>query len=484
MSSQGHDDVTSQRSIETEVLARLPLAEGVLTLWSYLADAEFLRGVFDRHRGRSFEHVLSFPVFVQLIADALMCHHGSGRQSFKTARDTGQLSTQLRAVYGKLSRVPQALALGLFAEMTARLRLLLPVQAPLKQLPNSLATWTVVIVDGKKIKKVAKRLQLLRDLPGKVYGGKLLAAYLPREGLVGALAADLDGEANDIRLMPQLMPLARAAIPGPRLWVADRQFSDLDQPERFGAQGDEWVIRFSQKMGFEADPAVSAQERRDALGRRVLDEWGWIGSVRESRRRYVRHITLERPGEEAVILITSLLDANAVPASDLLELYLARWQIEQVFQQITDVFGLRQLIGSSPEATVFQGVFCLALYNMMQVVRTYIAAGQQEPVAVADLSMEQIYKDVKKELIALDRMLDPEEQVRCRPQARSVAEVQERLQQLFHRRWSWDWRKARNAKPRPYRPKVKQSGAHTSVARVLRAYREQKRRAAQPPPKG
>ena len=70
--------------------------------------------------------------------------------------------------------------------------------------------------------------QFARGQPGKLYGGKILAASLPLEGLVVALAADPDGEANDIRLVPCALPLVRAAVTGPRLWVADRQFCNLD----------------------------------------------------------------------------------------------------------------------------------------------------------------------------------------------------------------------------------------------------------------
>jgi IS4 transposase len=83
----------------------------------------------------------------------------------------------------------------------------------------------------------------------------------------------------------------------------------------------------------------------------------------------VRRLTLYRPGEETVVLITDLLDAEQYPATDLLTLYLARWGIERVFQQITEVFDWRRLIGTTPQGTLFQLAFCLLLYNQIQVVR-------------------------------------------------------------------------------------------------------------------
>jgi hypothetical protein len=54
-----------------EVCARLPLAEACLRLVDLLSHDDFLADLFERYRGRSYEKVISFPTFVQLIADAL-----------------------------------------------------------------------------------------------------------------------------------------------------------------------------------------------------------------------------------------------------------------------------------------------------------------------------------------------------------------------------------------------------------------------------
>ena len=67
---------------EKQVAMRLPLGETVFRLLDFVCQKEFLDGVFERHRGRSYEGEISFPLFVQLIADALLEHDGSGRKSF------------------------------------------------------------------------------------------------------------------------------------------------------------------------------------------------------------------------------------------------------------------------------------------------------------------------------------------------------------------------------------------------------------------
>lgn len=452
-----------------ETLARLPLAEAFYTLWAYLASDSVLDDLFAQHRGRCYEDKLAFAELVEVLTDALTRYHGSGHRAITKALERQALPTQARAVYGKLARLPLPLAEAFLAGLTARLRPLSPAGLYRTQLPSSLDGLTVVVLDGKKIKKAAKRLLATRGRPGKLYGGKVLAAYLPAEGLAVALAADPDGEANDIRLVPRVLPLARQAVAGPRLWVADRQFGDLIQPGRFAEDDDHFLIRFSRTVSFAADPDRPAVTGVDAAGRPWRQEWGWLGLTQDRRRRYVRRVTLERPGEEAVTVVTDLLDEVRYPAADLLAVYLTRWQIENVFQAITEVFGLRHLIGCAPQATVFQASLCLVIYNLLQVVRGYAAATRPEPVAVAALSAEKIFQDLHEELVSLQRLLTTEELLGCLPVAQPAAGVTARLRALLVRAWSENWKKAVNKKPRPHKPKAKQFGAHTSVHKVLEA---------------
>jgi Transposase DDE domain len=462
---------------DLEVLARLPLAESFYTLWGYLATDEALDALFEQHRGRCYQDKLRFAELVEVLADALTRYHGSGRRAITLALERQQLPTQARAVYGKLARLPLPLAEAFLSGLTARLRPLIPPGLYRTELPASLRGLAVVVLDGKKIKKAAKRLLATRGRPGKLYGGKVLAAYLPAEGLAVALAADPDGEANDIRLVPRVLPLARAAVAGPRLWVADRQFCDLDQPGRFAEGDDHFLIRYSKNVGFHPDPARPARAGTDGQGRAYREEWGWLGAEAQgARRRYVRRITLERPGEEEVAVVTDLLDEVRYPAADLLAVYLTRWQIENVFQAITEVFELRHLIGCAPQATVFQASLCLLMYNVLQVLRGDAAQAAPAPTPVAALSAEQLFVDLHEELVGLHRVLGPEELLRSLPAPGPAEWVCARLHALLGRAWSARWFKAANKKPRPHKPKAKQSGAHTSVHKVLEAAKAKKQR--------
>jgi hypothetical protein len=453
---------TDERPLDAyarETLQRLPLADATLSLWAYVLRPMFLAQVFAEYRGRSFEETLTFARFVDLIGDALV--------------EQGTLATSSEAVYGKLRRVPLRLSLGFFIEGTARLRALLPPQHLAAELPASLADLMVVVGDGKTLKRVAKRLLPARGAAGKVYGGKLLVAFLPSEGIAVAMAADPDGERNECRLVPQVVEQTRQVVSGSRLWVLDRQFCDLVQTARCSEDGDHFLVRYHTKVRFCPVPTPSAVVTRDAQGRRVVEDWGWLGAETHTQRRFVRRLTLTRLGEEPIILVTDLLDAVRYPAADLLTVYLARWGIEQVFQQITEVFALRRLIGSTPQATVFQAAFCLLLYNMVQVLRGYIALAQPQPCLAEAVSTEQLFYDVQRELTAVSVLVPPPMVVAAYTEELSREELCQRLHGLLASVWTSRWRKAVNTKPRPKVVKAKRSGAHTSMHRLLHAARQE-----------
>jgi Transposase DDE domain len=308
----------------SELLSRLPLAEAVLLTLSHVLEPSFLDGLYERFRARTYQKVLSFPSLVDLILDALVQYKGSGKQSFTRADEQDRMPVTDSAAYRKLGRLPLALSEGFLAETTDRLLPLNGTKSSVS-IPPSLQAMTLVPIDGKKIKHVAKRIKALRGLPGSVLGAKVLVGLRLDTGHAIAFHADPDGEANDCPLVGGLLPQIRSRTPGPRLFIADRQFCGTKQLDLFAADGDHYLVRRTTTARFLPDPQRSSREGVDTKGRRYVESWGQLGIGRKSR--YVRQITLTRPGEETIILVTDLLDDEVFPASDLLDAYLMRWQI-------------------------------------------------------------------------------------------------------------------------------------------------------------
>lgn len=442
------------------VLARMPLAEAVLLLWKWGADADRLNGVFERHRGSCYEKAISFSTMVHLVADALLQHGGSGNQSFMRGRESGWLEASNRAAYGKLGRMPVNLSMGFLTEVTDSLREIFPEQSRRKP-PGSLQGFSVITYDGKALKRVAKRLKALRGLSGGVLGGRALVAMDFSLGMTLAMHAHPDGDANDVRFVPALLPEVRRRVPGCRLHMADRQFCDLVQMEHFTAENDHFLVRYNAKVGFHSDHPP--REGIDRQGRRYCEQWGWLGRKNHPQRRYVRQIRLFRPGEEDIVLLTDLLSSKEYPAEDLLDLYLERWGIERMFQKVTEVFGLKGLIGGTPEATIFQFAFCLLLYNQIQLVRAFVAWHQKRDFET--ISLEQLFVDVRRELIGW-HVAFPMNMTMNYLKSMPFNRILRRLDALLRRAWSDRWIKAINKKRRVQHPTVSR-GVHSCVYRIL-----------------
>jgi hypothetical protein len=450
----------------------MPLAEAVLLLWSWIASPQALEALFEAHRGRCYHRVLGFATIVGLIRDALLQHRGSGRKSFQHARQRQDLKASDPAAYGKLGRMPIPLSMAFLADSTARLLEVFPqATAATEAFPQSLEAWRPIVFDGKAIKNVARRLKPLRIAAGGLLGGRTLVALDLRSGLVLAMHGHPDGDANDVRFVGELVPTVCQRIDGPCLWIVDSGFCDLTQTAHFTARpDDQFIVRYHPKVCFQSDEQHPIRCGQDRHGRHFQEQWGWLGAARNPKRRYVRRITLEREGQKDVVLITSLCDAETVPAADILEAYLRRWSIEQTFQQVTEVFGLAALIGTTPEGTIFQFALCLLLYNMIQVVRGVIASESSRPRA--EISTENLFDDVRRDLIAWAVVVDHQQTLAYFAEEPSAAMVRRRLGELLGGLWYDRWRKApakRKPPPHPARPRER---SHSSVYRLMQTHQE------------
>lgn len=457
-------------------LARMPLAEAVLWLWRGITSEERMARLWEAHRGRCYQKIISFSVIVQLMADALLQYGGSGRRSFEKGVENGELEASIQAAYRKLGRLPLPLSEAFLADGAMALRTMFPRKAR-RKLPKSLNRFQVIILDGKAIKKVAKRLLGLRGVAGGLLGGRALVALEWRTGLAVAMRVHADGDANEVALVGELVPEVRSIIAGPRLWLSDRAFCDLTQPAHFRERGDHYLVRYHPKVKFYPDPERPTRTGQDEQGRTYTEQWGWLGGPTDRRRQEVRVITLPKvtdDGKKDLVLVTDLLDGEAYPAADLLALYAERWGIENMFQQVTEVFGLEGLIGGTPQACLFQFAFCLLLYNLIQVVRAYVAEAQQREIE--ELSGEKLFDDVQRELIAWNVMFDVDATVNYFEHLPNVETLRTRLETLLASPWSDTWLKS----PKPKKPRrqreTKNKRTHGSVYRILQKYRRRKRR--------
>jgi len=197
-----------------------------------------------------------------------------------------------------------------------------------------------------------------------------------------------------------------------------------------GREGDHFLLRLRRGPTFTPDPSVPTRVTHDEHGREVVDEAGTLGKGKAAL--VVRRVTLRRKDaagkDDDVVLVTDLLDRKRFDPLDLLKLYRRRRGVEQMFQQVTETFSLSHLIGCTPRAILFQFAFCLLMYNLVQVVKAYVA--EDGGVGRESVSTANLFYDVKRELLTWSYFaLD------ATAAARGAPDTRPRLRELLKGRW-------------------------------------------------
>lgn len=460
-------DVSDQ--FTQQLMQRLPLARAVMEAFNHAFDPRLLAELYEANRGRCYSDVLEFADLVALVRDALLEHEGSGHRMYQELERSGSAPADQSSFYRKLGNMPQAVSRALLCSCTIRLRQLTVPQADL--LPGCFQDLEVVALDGKKLKRAAKRLKPTRGYSGSLLGAKALVAMSLSSGLAIAMSDNLDGEANEVPLVGELLPqVYQALAKQAALFISDRQMGDYRTPHLLlGRPGDHFLLRIRAGLAFEPDPTQTTRVCTDDHGRVVIDEIGTFGTGKNTMR--VRRVTLKRKDaagkDDDVVLITDLLDRKAFAALDLLKLYRRRWGIEQMFQEVTETFSLKHLIGCQPRGVLFQFSLCLLMYNLVRVLKAYVAADGQ--VKVEAVSTSNLFYDVKRELQSASYLAPGALAALAGRPPKDPQAMCRRLAQLLE--GTWDpiaYAKAADKKPRPPRPKPKRlHGGHTSVQRLL-----------------
>src|SRR5262249_46312087 len=151
----------------------------------------------------------------------------------------------------------------------------------------------------------------------------------------------------------------------------------------------------------------------------------------------------------------------------------SRWGIETVFHQITDVFSLKHLIGTQPQAVLFQLSFCLLLYNALQVVRAHLASHQQ--CEAKKISNEKLFYDVKRQMVAVAELVDVESLVGLLGAVSTAVELRTWLRDSLRATWSDRWWKAPSSgRGGPQQVRTRVLGNHTSTYRAIQQASEQR----------
>jgi Transposase DDE domain len=458
-----------KQAARSKVLEKLPFAEAVLIILRFIFDGPTLSKLYEAHRGSCYERQLTFSGIVHLICDALLGSDRSVRETLVDLESRDELPCTIRAFYDKLSRTPVEVSCRLVDLAGTRLAELGP---PPESLPfGPLSDAQIVLIDGKVIKHVPRRLKETRRdqcTAAKLLGGRGLVAIDGGRGTALAMAAVADGEANEVPCLPKLLENLPAAD-GRRIFVADRAFGYLG-PARLFAEKGHFLLRKHGTSTFVADPKSTPKTSKDRFKRKVVETWGKLvrGKTGEDWIA-VRRIEVRRKGSP-LILVTDLLDPVQAPANDLLEIYLTRWDIENVFQEVTELFDLKKLVGSTPEANLFQLAITLVMATVVQTIKGWMAKAKKR--RARSISTEMLLRDVRRQFETLAIFFEIDELGRW-IFPRTADEIRTWLETTLGAAWKPKYAKRMSEPKDPSRPKkakakqAKYTKSHDSVFRIL-----------------
>lgn len=449
------------------VMQKIVFGDAVMRLLRFVVDDEALPEVLAPHLSKSHPQRISFTHLTELLYDTLLSHDGSLNHAFHTWAQDEQTLASRQAYYGKLRRMPLEASRAFFLHASARLRGMHSAKLkPSIVLPACFDKHEVRILDGKELKRISKRLLATQGSPGKLLGGMLLVGWDPRSQLVDMVAMSPDGHANECTLVESCVTTLLNSLR--HLLVLDQQFGDVTQPARIAEAGHDYLIRHHPKTHFHPDLQMPEKVTQDAAGRTIRDRVGMLGSGPKALR--VRHLTVERPNEEPVRWFTNLMDQEAYPAVDLLELYRHRWDIEDLFREVTTLFGLKKFVGCTPEAVIFQSMLCLLLANIVYLVQGYVAVSQNR--ACREISTKNLMREVRRDLTSLFHLVSVPVIEKLIPREYDA----DKLRAWLTKRLAGGWKdllvKAVETKPRTKKTKSKEPGAHRSVKRLIDEHRK------------
>jgi IS4 transposase len=410
---------------------------------------------------------LLFSAVMDLLSLVVCRQRKSLGQAYVRAKD--QFEVSLRSVYNKINGVETQVCQALVQHTAPQFREIVK-QVGVRRQPL-LKGYPLRIVDGNHLTSTDHRLEVLRRTRSGPLPGQALVVLDPDDMLVLHEVPCEDAHAQERKLLPELLTLVQ---PG-ECWMADRNFCTtgwlfgLVQRQAFFL-----VRQHASTLTYESPGPRRARGRTDTG--RVFEQDLWLTSPAGERQK-VRRITIvldqpDRNGQKEIHLLSNL-PQRAASARALAALYLKRWTIENVFQELEQALRSEINTLAYPGAALLGFTVALLLFNVLSVVKWAIQAEHgREEGARKNLSGYYLAAAVSQDYHGMMIALPAKEWTRrfAKLDARQMAEFLRSCAR--HVRPDEFQKKTRGPiKPRQARSSGRQNH-HVSTARLLAAARK------------
>ena len=341
-----------------------PVAVMVRAAIERTLSAETIDRIFEDARHTQYHRHLLFSSVLKVFSEVVLQVHRSVHSSY-TAH-VQEVGVSERAFYDKLAGTDPEVAAALVRHSGQEFGAVLEQMGGGALASAPLPGWKVRILDGNCPAATERRLKELRPIEDRPLPGKALAVLDPERMLILDALPWEDGHASERALVEQVFPWVRPK----EVWIADRNFcfwafilGVLEAQAHFvlrqhGQFKPEPLEEF-RVVGRNARGLVSEQRIRGRLPNGEPTEWR---RIRVQLDRPTRH------GEQEVYVITDL-PVEVADALKVAELYLGRWTIERVFQDIEASLASEINTLAYPRAALLALCLGFVAYNVLGLVK-------------------------------------------------------------------------------------------------------------------
>jgi hypothetical protein len=420
--------------------------------------------MFERTATAQYTDKLLFSTVVDMMGLVVCGIYESPHAVYLSRRELFPVA--LANVYEKLNGIELPVVQQLVRDNAARLTDV--VEALGGALPDLLPGFRIKILDGNCIAGTDHRIKELRDVAAAPLPGKTLNVFDPQLGLITDVFPCEDGHAQERAMLGPVLDSVQEG----ELWIEDRNFCTVGWLCGVVLRRKAHVLVREHK----GLPWTAADELRyvgrvetGAVWEQNVTVTAEDGAVLELRRILIKLDEPTRDGEMELALLTDLT-AEQADALTLARLYRKRWQIENVFQVLTETLKCEHPARGYPKAALFAFCVTLVAYNILAVIKAALRVVHGTEKVENEVSLHHVTMEIRRTHAGMMIAIRPPEWLLFR--GMSATELANALRDLATR---VDLSKYKKAPTKPKKPKTQRKydpkHPHVSTAKVLAARR-------------
>lgn len=237
----------------------------------------------------------------------------------------------------------------------------------------------VLVADASTLEELSRKIGLLRDTPGKVLGGNILALLDLPSKLPVHIWLNARAEANEKSYLDSL----KGAIPQRTLLIFDKGFYSFPFFDWMTEEGTSFVTRAREHSAFQVQAEL-------AKGPRSRDRIISLGRYRSNPCRHPVRLVEILVGSSWRGYLTNVLDPAVLSAVDVADLYGRRWRIEEAFLTVKRLLGLAYIWTGSANGVELQVWASWLLYAVLVDLSDAVAEELSLPLDA--ISLEMVYR--------------------------------------------------------------------------------------------